>query len=332
MPPCPRLSRLPAAPGRRRVLGTTLAALAALSLPPAATAADGDWPRRIEHEAGTLVLDAPPARVVSTSPSLTGTLLALDVPLVATAAATRSPLTDDAGFFRQWAEIAHDRGVAVLYPNLAFDFEALLIQDADLVVASASGADSILPHVAELQAMGIPVAVFDYARNDWEELARQIGRATDHEAQARDMARDFTARAKAAAAQMTRPEGSASIVAYNFAGNYGVSKPISAQARVLAELGFEVTGLPEAMRDRVMQSREYDFISHENLPGAITGDSIFLLNGTPEAVERFMADPVLANLPAVQAGQVYPLGPLSFRVDYYSGLAIIETLMPYFSE
>lgn len=307
-------------------------AIAFCLLLPTVALADGGWPRTITHEAGELTLDAPPQRVVSTSPSLTGTLLALNVPLASTAAAAVGPLTDDDGFFLQWADIAHDRGVEVLYPHMTFDFEALLASGADLVIASKSGGDSIMEYVGELQAMDIPVIVLDYARHDWTEIAEQIGEATGHEVDAQVMTEDFKAHAAEAAAAMTIPEGTVSIVSYNFVGTYGVSKPISAQAQVLEGLGFTVTGIPEEMRGLVQQSREYDFISHENLPGAITGDSVFLLNGTEESVQTFLDDPVLANLPAVKSGQVYPLGPFSFRVDYYSGLGIIDTVAPYFTE
>ena len=43
-----------------------------------------------------------------------------------------------------------------------------------------------------------------------------------------------------------------------------------------------------------------------------------------------MADPLLANLPSVRAGQVYPLGETSFRIDYYSARQIVELLAGYF--
>lgn len=46
----------------------------------------------------------------------------------------------------------------------------------------------------------------------------------------------------------------------------------------------------------------------------------------PVIVGDFVAEPVLANLPSVQAGQVYGLGANSFRIDYYSSLEIIEDL------
>ena len=36
---------------------------------------------------------------------------------------------------------------------------------------------------------------------------------------------------------------------------------------------------------------------------------------------------MLANLPSVQAGQVWGLGRNSFRVDYYSSLEIIDSIV-----
>ena len=296
------------------------------------TAAAEDWPRTIVQPGGDLVLQAPPQRIVSTSPSLTGILLAIEAPVIATAAAVTGPLTDDNGFFRQWAEIAHARGVEVLYPNLAFDIEALVIAEPDLVIVSATGGDSALPFVGELQVQDMPVMVLDYSTDSWEELAARLGHATGHEEDVARVTRDFAEQAARANAAFTRPDGTVSIVSYNFAGTYAVSRPSSAQAKVLADLGFTVTGLPPALEGQIVRPGDFDFISHEVLPAAITGDSVFLLNGTPETVAAFRADPVLANLPAVREGRVYPLGPTSFRVDYYSGLEIIRTLAPYFTK
>tara|TARA_R110002020_G_scaffold77450_8_gene195484 strand:- start:194 stop:1081 length:888 start_codon:yes stop_codon:yes gene_type:complete len=294
--------------------------------------AEDGWPRTIDHEAGTLTLSEKPETVISTSPSLTGTLLALDVPLEATATAMIGGMTDDTGFFLQWAEPAHARGVDVLYTNLTFDFEAVLARDPDLVVGSSTGGDSIEPYVAELQAMGIPVLLLDYGDKNWLELAEVLGHATGHEADVDRITDTFAARTAEAKAAMTIPESTASVVSYNFVGTYSVAKPESAQARVLSDMGFTVAGIPDDMRGLVQRSREIDFISHENLPAAITGDTVFLMRATQEDVKAFMADPVLANVPAVKAGRVYSMGPTSFRVDYYSGLDIIDTVAPYFTE
>nr|WP_325249030.1 Fe2+-enterobactin ABC transporter substrate-binding protein [Amylibacter sp.] len=321
--------------GLARLIARLLACLFALSLaclPLAATAQTADWPRTILHETGDLVLNTPPQRIVSTSPSLTGTLLAIKAPLVATATAMGGRLTDTTGFFNQWAKVAQDQGVIPLYTDLEFDIESLILSDPDLVIASATGGDSILPFVPELESLGYPVLVLDYSVNAWEDLARKLGQATDRTAEAEAVIADFTRQAEQARTHITRPEGTVSIVSYNFFGTYGVSKPQSTQARVLLEMGFTVTGLPAAMGPLVTRSREFDFVSHENLPASITGDSIFLLAADAADVKTFVADPVLANLPAVKQGRVYPLGPSSFRVDYYSGLEMIDAVTGLFAK
>lgn len=306
--------------------------LVALVLLPVAVSAEEGWPRDIPHETGTLHLESPPQRIVSTAPSLTGTLLALGAPLAATAAAAPGPLTDDAGFFRQWAEVAHERGVLPLYRDLTFDIEALILSDPDLVVVATTGGDSVLPHLPAIEALGYPVIALDYGVNSWEEMAETLGRATGHEEQAIAVIDEFQVRVHEAARKMHHPAGSVSIVSYNFLSTYGIAKPESAQARVLSEMGFSVTGLPEALKATVTRSREFDFVSHENLPAAITGDSVFLLAAGDEQVAAFKSDPVLANLPAVQHGRVYALGPTSFRIDYYSGLAIIDAVQRQLAE
>ncbi len=275
----------------------------------AAALAEG-WPRTIAHDGG----------------SLTGTLLAIDAPVVSTAAAVQGPLTDASGFFRQWAEIARARGLDVLYPNLSFDIEALIVADPDLVIVSETGGDSALAFVPEIEALGFPVLVLNYGVNSWEQLATTLGQATGHEDDAAAIIAAFAERAAEARARIPDQEGKASIVSYNFFGTYGISKPEGVQARVLADMGFTVTGVPEGMQGMIQQSREFDFLSHENLPAAVTGDTVFLLAADETDVRAFLNDPVLANLPAVRSGRVYPLGKTSFRIDYYSGLAMIDAV------
>lgn len=298
---------------------------------PLTARAEEGWPRRVTDALGEVVIAAKPVNIASTAPSLTGSLLAIDAPVKSTSMAMIGPLTDEKGFFLQWAKTADERGVAQLYGNLTFDIESLILADPDLVVASSTGGDAILPYVPALRAQGMTVVVLDYSSGSWEDLARQLGRATGHEAGAEAVIRDFDARAADLAARLAIPPGDVSLVSYNFSGTYAVSKPTSAQAKLLSVLGFTVTGLPEAMAGNVTRASDFDFISHENLGAAITGEGVFLLNGTEESVAAFMADPVLANLPAVKSGQVWPLGPTSFRVDYYSGRDILETIGRYFA-
>ncbi len=281
---------------------------------------------------GHLACAAPatPARIVSTSPSVTGILLAMDAPLLASAATTPSRLTDERGFFSQWAQVAEQRGVQVLYRNLQFDIEAVIASDPDLLVVSATGADSVIAHRRELQAQGINTLVVDYSNQSWQDIAMQLGKHTGLEHQAQAAIQRFDQYTARTAASITPATGPVSVVGYNIAGSYSIGRLSSPQARLLSSLGFTVAELPQALAAKVTRASDFQFISRENLPAAITGDSVFLLSASDSDVQAFLADPVLANLPAVINQRVYALGPSSFRIDYYSGRQMIDAVAAHF--
>ncbi|MBD6356234.1 Fe2+-enterobactin ABC transporter substrate-binding protein, partial [Salmonella enterica subsp. enterica serovar Typhimurium] len=107
-------------------------------------AQDAGWPRQIQDSRGVHTLDHKPARIVSTSVTLTGSLLAIDAPVVASGATTpNNRFADDQGFMRQWSDVAKARHVARLYigePNA----ETVAAQMPDLILISATGGDSAL--------------------------------------------------------------------------------------------------------------------------------------------------------------------------------------------
>lgn len=262
----------------------------------------GEWPRTITHEMGETVLEAKPERIVSTSLSVTGTLLAIDAPVVATAATSPSPITDDKGFFSQWADVADERGVEVLYDNLEFDMEALIASDPDLVIISTSGADSVADQYEQISAE-FPTIVVDYSKQTWQDLATELGDAT-------------------------APEGGVSIVSFNGPGaDQGIGKTTGPHAQLLEALGLEVIPAPDGLDTSAQARQDFAFVTYENLSQAVGGESVFLLTGTDETVAAFTSDPVLANLPAVEKKQVYPLGITSFRIDYYSGKLLIDSVV-----
>ncbi|MFT3942779.1 MAG: Fe2+-enterobactin ABC transporter substrate-binding protein [Ancrocorticia sp.] len=287
----------------------------------------GEWPRTITHEKGETVLEAKPERIVSTSISVTGTLLAIDAPVVASAATSPGPITDDKGFFSQWADVADERGVEVLYDNLEFDMEALIAADPDLVIISTSGADSVADQYEQIAAE-FPTVAVDYSKQTWQDLAVQLGDATGNEEGATQAIEDFDGYAADAAKKITAPSGGTSIVSFNGPGaDQGIGKTTGPHAQLLEALGLEVVAAPEDLDTSKQPRQDFAFVTYENLSQAVGGESVFLLTGTDETVAAFSADPVLANLPAVEKKQVYPLGITSFRIDYYSGKLLIDAVV-----
>ncbi|UOE43231.1 Fe2+-enterobactin ABC transporter substrate-binding protein [Agromyces larvae] len=291
---------------------------------PNTAADDGAWPRTIEHVGGVTEIPAAPERIVSTSLTLAGTLLAIDAPIVATATTTPSAITDENGFFSQWADVAVERGVESLYPNLEFDEEAVIAADPDLIVVSSSGADSTADELEALSAIA-PTIVLDYGANTWQQLAAVLGEATGHEDEAADVVASFDAHVAEVADAITVPDGTANAIVWNGTENpTAFAKPGSAHTELLESLGFVVEGAPDEFDTSEQPRNDFAFLSIENVTTALTGDTVFLVSGGDATADDLLATAVLATAPAIASGSVVSLGPTSFRIDYYSASQIVD--------
>lgn len=283
-----------------------------------------DWPRRFENADGTqTTLAAPALRVLSTSVTVTGTLLAIDAPLIASAGGANGR------FFDQWAAVARDRGLKPLWPAGQVDLEAAYAARPDLIIISASGADSAHEQLDALRAIA-PVIVVDYSHQTWQELAMQLGRALGTEAAAARAIAGFDARIVAARARLRIPEGTVNIVSYNGPGTSNpIATPESPHARLLASLGFRIEAPDPAWHVALGTPGDFVWAPYEALT-RLTARTTFVLRVEASGASALLRDPVLANLPSVAAGQVYGLGRDAFRIDAYSAGQIIDTLLERF--
>ncbi|HJF12583.1 Fe2+-enterobactin ABC transporter substrate-binding protein [Corynebacterium falsenii] len=302
----------------------------------------GQWPRTIESLDGDgkkteVTIEHQPERIVSTSVTLTGSLLAIDAPVKATGTVNnRPPLANSQGFFTQWADVADQRGVEPIYQGQP-SVEAILAQKPDLVVMSSSGQDSAIDLYNQL-AGTVPTLVVDYSRQGWEDTARALGKATGHESGAEDAIHRYDERVKEVKESITKPEQPVNIVslAKNNGGlNFWTKN--SAQGRVLTDLGFDVAQPPENLVDTTSQyakRKDARPVSAENSALALTGRSIFALNadGKTKPSAAMAQNPQLATVPAVKDGHVYDLAPEDFRIDYYSAMNMLDEIKNFFAK
>jgi iron complex transport system substrate-binding protein len=296
-----------------------------------AAESSGEWPRTIAHEAGDTTIDEAPLRIVSTSPSITGSLLAIGAPVVASAATTPSALTDDDGFFTQWAEVAHERGVDVAYPDLELDIDAIDLLEPDLIIGSSNGGDATVEAYAQLSEIA-PTVMVDYGTVTWQDLAAELGEAVGLEDAAAATVAEYDSWVAEQAELIALPEQPATAFVYLGADGVWAFDETSPQADLLTSLGFDYAVLPEEhLADSKVGANGVDAITSENLASALEGSqtlfAVAMAGGDP--VETFVADPLVANLPAVAADRVYSLGAESFRLDYYSarntGELVVDT-------
>lgn len=284
-------------------------------------AVDASWPREFENTDGTITqIPAQPERIVSTTVTATGTLLAIDAPVLASSSAGNGQ------FFTQWTELAAEQGVENIFPVGEVDLEAVIAQDPDLIVVARGGADSLVDNVSELSEIA-PTIIIDYGVVTWQELAEELGYATGLEANAAAAVAEYDAHVTEAAAAITPPDCPVNIVAFNGPGeNNNIARAGSVHGDVLTSLGFTLEDPPLEWHTAGEQRSDFVFATYENLT-ELEGCTTFILARDDDGAQAFAQDPTLANVPSVAAGEVYGLGPNSFRVDKFSATEIVDHIV-----
>ena len=302
---------------------------ASASASTAATAA-GTWPKTVTHDAGTTEIPAAPLRIVSTSPSITGSLLAIDAPLVGSGAATVTALTDDKGFFKQWASVADQRGVEVVYANLTMDLDAIESFRPDLIIGSSNGGDSSLESYAQLSEIA-PTILLNYGTMTWQQLTTELGSILGRDAAATSVIAEYDAWVAEQAKAITVPEQPVTVLVYLGADGVWAYTSDTPQAKLLESVGFQYADA-KAEFSTTTPGAGTSVVSAENMPAALAGaQSLFVVPISGDAaVTAFASDALVSTLPAVTGNRVFNLGSQSFRLDYYSAKATVESLRQQF--
>lgn len=290
--------------------------------------ADEGWPRTLPSRMGEVTLDKPPQRIVSTSVTLTGSLLALDAPVIASGAtAPNNRFADGQGFFRQWGEVAAQRQVKRLYIGEA-NAEAVAAEAPDLIIVSASGADSAAALYSQFSSIA-PTLVVDYDDQSWQDVMRLLGRASGHEAQAEARIDEFSQRVTALKGRLQLPSQPITAFVYNASARQAnLWTGESAQGRLLTSLGFELATPPSDLPTFVSQGKRKDIVQvgGEHLAAGLNGQSWLMFAAEASDADALKGNTLLAHLPAVKSQQLYALGNDTFRLDYYSAGHLLDRL------
>jgi iron complex transport system substrate-binding protein len=251
---------------------------------PAATVSDaaGGFPVTVTHDLGELVLDGPPQRIASLSPTTTETLYAIG-------AADQIVATD---LFSDWPPEAAET------PKLdAFNFnvEEVASHEPDLVLL----AFDFQGESAALGGLGIPTVVLGDAKtlDEVYEQIRTLGAATGHPAEADRVVADMEAAIAEIVASTSRADGTSLYYeADTFSGYY------SADSSTLIGSLFAMFGL-DNIADRIGSDDGTGFMAlTEEFILEQDPDIIFL--GSGEAPETVGARPGWDTLGAVQSDAI----------------------------
>ncbi|MBP2847058.1 Fe2+-enterobactin ABC transporter substrate-binding protein [Dickeya oryzae] len=290
------------------------------------------WPRTVQTPKGPLTLTHPPQRIVSTSVTLSGTLLAINAPLVGSGATSPDTVVaDEQGFFRQWSAEAKARHVKPLYitePNA----EAIAAAAPDMIIIAATGGDSALKLYEQLSAIA-PTLVVDYGDKSWQQLADYLGQAIGHETDAHQVIERFEQRVQAVKqAIQLPPQPVSALVYYEDGRGFNLWTPSSAQGQLLHELGFQLASLPDNLPTETRMGKRQDVlqISGENMAASLNGQSLLLFATDENTVKRVIDNPFLSHLDPVMQHRVWAMGPDTFRLDYYSASNMLNQVEHHF--
>ena len=282
------------------------------------------WPKSfVNADGSTTTIPTKPVRVLSTSVTVTGTLLAIDAPLIATA-------TDTTGaFFGQWQSVAEQRALKKLWPAGSVNLESAYLEQPDLIVVSKSGADSALNQVKDLQSIA-PTIIVDYSTQSWQELAKKLGEALGNEKHVEKKVAEFDQLIADAKTRLDLPDGQVNIISYHGPGvTNAVAKSQGAHALLLSALGFKIESSDDSWHTGPVSHSDFAMVNYEKLT-ELSAETSFLLEASDERARSLMSDVVLKNLPSVKNQQVYGLGENTFRVDLYSSREIVKNMLARF--
>lgn len=279
----------------------------------------------VNADGSKTVIPSKPNRILSTSVAISGTLLSIDAPLIASA------LTYEGNFFKQWANLAEQRDVARLWPAGSVDLESAYLYEPDLIVVAWRGGDSARDQVEEFQKIA-PTIILDYTAQSWQELAIKLGYVTGLEEIAKQKSEEFNQFVARSKEKIQAPEGETNIVAYYGAGaTNAIALETGVHAELLADLGFKMEVQNREWHDNTIPLSDFMFV-HFELLTQLNAQTTFLLEADDERAKAFISDPILVNLPSVKNKQVFGMGMNSFRIDMYSATEVVNRIVERFSK
>lgn len=291
--------------------------------------------RVVATENGDVTIPAEPERIVVLNSNLAGFFYALDVPVHATIPETPGPAGAD--YPEAWADEAEDDGTVVLpWGEDGFDFEAIIAEDPDLIIAGGQGFSAF--HAAEgydrLESIA-PTVMVGRDLLTWQDQLDFIADDVLAVTEVKDeLVAAYEEKVAEVAAAITLPENPVAYLVVTADGTPFSLPESSALPQTLAELGFEpapvIADNPEFETYGTGDSFE---LSTEQVSRVFTAPTIFAFafNSVEADVSALAENPVYAALPAFTNDSVYELPSWAYRADYLRTMDLLDHIKAEFS-
>lgn len=291
--------------------------------------------RVVTTDQGDITVPADAERIVVLNANLAGYLYALDVPVLAMIPETPGPGGGD--YPEAYAKYAtEDETITLPWGEDGFDYEAILAQNPDLIIAGGQGFSGFqavkgFERLTEIA----PTVLVSSSLLTWQDQLSFIADDVLGEAeQEQELLAAYDEKVAEVSAAITIPETPAAYLVLTADGTPYSLPEDSALPQTLAAVGFEPAPVIADNPDFEVYGTGDSFeLSTEQVGQVFTAPMIFAFsfvdNGADTAT--LASNPVYAGLPAFQNDQVYELPYWAYRADFIRTMNLLDSIQQQFS-
>ncbi|MEV0342587.1 ABC transporter substrate-binding protein [Nocardia sp. NPDC050713] len=286
--------------------------------------------REVQTARGAVTVPADPQRIVVVNGSLAGYLYDLGAKVEAADPRVLGVALKPGEFPAAWAEDAKKQGTEVLPSGDNINFEFIAAQQPDLIIGGGQGfpGQQSLDNYDKLAAIA-PTALVPSNSPNWQDQLKAVAEFVNQSAKVDGLIAAYDQKVAKVRSGIELPQGAVSVFQSRKDLKPSVIAPGTPLATLLTAVGFTIDDKVEAKAGNPTRAAAADWVafSPELLNTVVDAPALFVvqLEGG-RTIAQLKDDPVIGQLPAFRAGQVYELPATSQRPDYRNVMATLDLL------
>ncbi|MFI7004596.1 ABC transporter substrate-binding protein [Nocardia sp. NPDC050175] len=286
--------------------------------------------RQVQTAKGAVTVPADPQRIVVVNGGLAGFLFDLGAKVKAADPRILGVTLKPGEFPTAWAADAKQQGTVTVPSGDSINMEFIAAQQPDLIIGGGPGfpGQQSINDYDKLTAIA-PTALVPSNFSNWQDQLKSVADIVNRSAKVDDLIGAYNDKVAKVKAGLKAPKGAASVFQSRGDLKPSVIAPTTPLASLLTAVGITVDDKVEAKAGNPSRPAAADWVSFspELLSTVVDAPVLFVvrLDGG-RTVAQLKDDPMLAKLPAFQAGQVYELPATSQRPDYRNAMATLDLL------
>ncbi|MFD6157654.1 ABC transporter substrate-binding protein [Nocardia sp. NPDC060256] len=286
--------------------------------------------RQVQTAKGAVTVPADPQRIVVVNGGLAGFLFDLGAKVKAADPRILGVTLKPGEFPTAWAADAKQQGTVTVPSGDSINMEFIAAQQPDLIIGGGPGfpGQQSINDYDKLTAIA-PTALVPSNFSNWQDQLKSVADIVNRSAKVDDLIGAYNDKVAKVKAGLKAPKGAASVFQSRGDLKPSVIAPTTPLATLLTTVGITVDDKVEAKAGNPSRPAAADWVSFspELLSTVVDAPVLFVvrLDGG-RTIAQLKDDPMLAKLPAFQAGQVYELPATSQRPDYRNAMATLDLL------